>query len=292
MESKGEQRQTFHYLLSGIALDCDSYDLGQGVTLSRTYVHLMSHPTLAFERPPRGAPHPVPWQAVDASPGITSMDLLTRLSVPGSSGDQDTHHAWATWIALLLRFSMDTTVTITLSSAGDVQKLRCGEARARLLEPIRRPQEGTTLLGENAAWLRDTWYGSLNLSANEALQFAVGAIYHSHRSPRDLGLVSVWAALERLFSSNAAELKFRVCANIAAYLEPPGIIRYELFKTLTELYDARSSAAHGSMVKRFDAYKDSVTIASRAILRIVGLGRVPTKDELERELLCPSAQHD
>jgi hypothetical protein len=61
-----------------------------------------------------------------------------------------------------------------------------------------------------------------------------------------------------------------------------------MFKYLTKLYDARSAAAHGSPVKRNAAYMDSATIASQAILQIIELGRVPTKDDLEKELLSPS----
>lgn len=62
------------------------------------------------------------------------------------------------------------------------------------------------------------------------------------------------------------------------------------FKYLTKLYDARSAAAHSSEIKRPDAYMDSVSIASQVVLRIIDLGKVPTKNELEKELLSPSAR--
>lgn len=285
-----EQRaKVLYYLLSGIQLDFDAFDLGQGVTLSRTYVHLMSHPILAFERAEGRQPHPGPWQAVQASSPMTSIDLYAILSVPEPDGGVKVAHQWANWIALLLRFSSATTVTITLSANGDPTKLRSGEAQAKLLEPIPRLQEGTTISPDSAAWLRDNWHSSLHLSSDEDLMFALTAIHHSHESAEALGLVSVWAALERLFSSNAAELKFRVCANIAAFLEAPGEDRYVTFKYLTKLYDARSAAAHGSEIKRADAYMDSVSIASQVVLRIIELGKVPSKEELEKELLSPSA---
>jgi hypothetical protein len=93
-------------------------------------------------------------------------------------------------------------------------------------------------------------------------------------------------------SSNAAELKFRVCANIAAYLEGPGEQRYNLFRYLSKLYDARSAAAHGAEIKRRDAYMDSVSIASQVVMRIIDLGKVPTKVELERELFWPTERPD
>jgi hypothetical protein len=284
--AKGTQKH--YYILSGIQLDFNSFDLGHGVTLSSTYLHLMSHPVLAFKRARPGKHHPEPWQPVEASPGTTSIDLYAQLAVPAVAGDKRAHLDHASWIAFLLRFATDTTVTITLSSPADVRKLRAGEARARLMEPVRRLHEGATVARDTAEWVKDNWHSSLHLGQNEALMFALGAIYHSHRSSEELGLVSVWAALERLFSSNAAELKYRVCSNIAAFLEPPGQGRYQTFKYLTQLYDARSAAAHGSPVKRRAAYMDSATIASQAILRIIELGRVPTKEDLEKELLSPS----
>jgi len=287
-----QNTQTFHYLLSGVQLDFDTFDLGNGATLSRTYVHLMAHPILAFTQPEGRGPHPGPWQPVEAGPGMTSVDLYAMLSITHSSQDAKAPHNWASWITLLMRFSTDTAVTITLSSTGDVETLRSGRVRARLLEPIRRLHEGTTISGEAAQWLRDNWHSSLRLSEQEGLMFALGAIYHSHRSTENLGLVSVWAALERLFSSNAAELKFRVCANIAAYLEGPGEARYDLFRYLLKLYDARSAAAHGSEIKRPAAYMDSVSIASQVVLRIIDLGKVPTKDELEKELFWPAERRD
>jgi hypothetical protein len=84
------------------------------------------------------------------------------------------------------------------------------------------------------------------------------------------------------------EDKYRVCANIAAYLESIGKERYLLFQHLKKLYDSCSAAAHGSKMKIASLYMDSSHIASCAILRMVELGRVPTIEELERELFWPA----
>jgi hypothetical protein len=40
-------------------------------------------------------------------------------------------------------------------------------------------------------------------------------------------------------------------------------------------------------MKSATPYMDISSIASRAVLRIIELGRVPTKDDLERELFAP-----
>jgi hypothetical protein len=193
-----EKPRTLHYFLSGVQLDFDTFDLGNGAALSRTYVHLMAHPILAFAQPEGRGPHPGPWQAVEAAPGTVSMDLHAVLSITSDSQDAKAVHNLASWITQLMRFSTDTAVTITLSSTSGVETLRKGGAQARLLEPIRQLHEGTAFSLESARWLRDNWQSSLHLSEQEDLMFALGAIYHSHRSAESLGLVSVWAALERL----------------------------------------------------------------------------------------------
>ena len=74
-ETAKQTPKVLYYLLSGIQLDFESFDLGQGASISRTYVHVMSHPLLAFERPEGREPHPGPWQPVEASSPMTAIDL-------------------------------------------------------------------------------------------------------------------------------------------------------------------------------------------------------------------------
>ncbi len=278
------------YLLSGIQLDFDSFDLGHGVSLSRTYVHLMGHPMLSFAPAKEGKPSPAPWRQVVANDEAVAVDLLAELAVPESNDPSDPtlHIDWASWIALLLRFLTKNIVTITLVSPVDSQGLRHGEAEATLSERIPAASERSSVSVVMANWLKQNWYSSFDLSYNEAILTAVSSLYHSHRSSKNLGMVSVWAGLERIFSTKDAELKYRVCTNIAAFLEPPGESRYLLFKQLSKLYDDRSKAAHGSPMKNPNAYEESVCVASRALLRIIEINSVPDKDDLERELLVPT----
>jgi hypothetical protein len=230
------------YLLSGLQLDFGSFDLGQGVSLSRTYLHLMGHPILAFAPAEKEKPSPAPWRAVDARDKAVAVNLLAELAVPHSNDPSDPtlHIDWASWIALLLRFLTGNVVTITLVSPVNTQELRDGTAEATLSEPIPAVSAVSSISHEMANWLKQNWYSSFNLSQNDAVLYAVASIYHSHRSSKALGIVSVWAGLERIFSTKDAELKYRVCTNIAAFLEPPGESRYLLFKQLSKLYDDRS----------------------------------------------------
>ncbi len=60
-----------------------------------------------------------------------------------------------------------------------------------------------------------------------------------------LALVSLWAALEALFLDTKSELRFRISAFIASYMEPLGKGRADLQRAVAKLYDQRSAAAHG-----------------------------------------------
>lgn len=278
-----------YYFLSGIKPDFDYFDLGHGVSLSRTFVHLMAHPILSFAPAKQGKPSPGPWRTVVTNGEAVSVDLLVELAIPesGDTSDPTLHIDWASWITLLLRFLTLNTVTITLVSPVDSRRLRDGVAEATLSERIPAVSEWSNISAETASWLKQNWYRSFGLSYNDTVLYAVSSLYHSHRSSKDLGMVSVWAGLERIFSTKDAELKYRVCTNLASFLEPPGESRYQLFKHLSSLYNDRSKAAHGSPMKNPSAYEESVRIASRALLRIIEINSVPDKDDFERELLAP-----
>jgi hypothetical protein len=69
-----------HAGLSGYSLNPNSYDLGQGITLSPTYAHLMAHFMMAFAQPPEpGMHHPGPWKACQSG---FFFDVIADLSVP------------------------------------------------------------------------------------------------------------------------------------------------------------------------------------------------------------------
>jgi len=292
MSGNGAQQKTTYYALAGPELEFDSFDLGHGVILSKTFVHLMAHPVIAFSPAEWRKPHPGPWEAVKARPHTVSADLFAEMAVPHDPEHPNLHAEWANWIATLMRISTDAIVTLALESPEPFQMLKNAEVHAQLIDSVPIVFEGASIGHEVAQWIKENWHRSFPLSKNDALQFAVNSLYHSHRATEEFGLVSVWAALERLFSAHTAELKYRVCSNIAAFLEPPGQQRYDMFKHLSKLYDDRSNAAHGSPIKSPTAYMDSATIAARVILRIIELNKVPNKDDLEQELLAPSLPHE
>lgn len=98
-------------------------------------------------------------------------------------------------------------------------------------------------------------------------------------------LVSLWGALEALFSPRTAELRFRVSALIAAYLEPPGQARIELQASVAKQYDKGSAAAHSRPKYGGDDMLATFVLMRRVLLKIIETGQVPSKDRLNEMLL-------
>lgn len=131
-------------------------------------------------------------------------------------------------------------------------------------------------------WIKSHWEPASSLLFNTDFFTAFDAIDFSkwHAGPQ-VGLLALWGALERLFSPSAQELRFRVSANIASYLEERGPERLSLFKRITKLYDRRSAAAHGSGDSDIIPYQETYAIARKVVLRMIETRQVPSRDDQE-----------
>lgn len=87
-----------------------------------------------------------------------------------------------------------------------------------------------------------------------------------------------------MFSPAHYELRFRVSATIASYLEPPGRERWACYRRVKKLYDARSKAAHGSQVEEADPLFETYALLKRALTRMIEDNYVPTREDLEAML--------
>jgi len=135
-------------------------------------------------------------------------------------------------------------------------------------------------------WLASHWQVAVRLFDQSAEFLVAAEAIDSGQFVREsrLTLVSIWGALEALFSPSTSELKFRVSALIAAYLEPPGSGRHGLQRQVAKMYDKRSAAAHGKPKHDPDDLLAAFNLLKRVLLKIVGEGVVPSKELLEASL--------
>lgn len=284
-----------HAGLFGLALEDDSYDLGRGVTLSKTYAHFMAPFIMAFKPASPGKHHPAPWKP--AKGGIY-IDVTTELSLPAiTSCPQFDRVNTVWWIVALMRLNMTTAISLPVISSEKFALIPDIEQEPSLWPmeihtPRLFPEDSQVkTVGTNEIeWLRRNWFDAAVLWENSDFSFALQAVDGSlwNHTPA-LALVALWGALERLFSPSTSELSFRVSANIAAYLEPTGPARFDCFRRVKGLYDSGSKVAHGAEGSDPAAYVETYQIAKRVLMKIIEARHVPTKKELEANLFAGSA---
>jgi hypothetical protein len=280
-----------HAGLSGIELHESSFDLGCGITLSKTYAHLMAPFMMAFKPAPKGSYHPAPWKAAK---GGFSFDISAELFIPEAvDAVFGSQLEVIQTLIFLLRLNVNPAVTLPVFSNHAFAALpEVSDDEAQLFPYEIYPRyfplgvTGGSATAEAIGWVAERWqvaYELIHTSAEFSL--AVAAIDGGQFVQQSaLTLVSLWGALEALFSPSTSELKFRVSTLIAAFLEPPGTSRHILQKEIARLYDKRSAAAHGK--PRHDAGDLLATfnLLRRILFKIIDAGKVPTKETLEATL--------
>lgn len=275
---------------SGFVLVPKSFDLGQGVVISQTYAHFMAPFLMAFTPPAPGKPHPPPWKAAKGGLGIDiTAELYFPIDFRLESLDR-LNSIW--WIAALLRLKATTRVFVPVVSTERFASIPHIQQEPELL-PIEihtnrlfLEREGQPKVdSDDLEWIKAHWIKAADLLKNEDFSVALQAIDSCiWNSSPDLALVSVWGALERLFSTSHQELRFRVSANIASFLEPPGRERYKCFKQAKALYDQRSKSAHGSGSEGLGPLVETYALARRAFKKMIETHCVPKKSELDARL--------
>lgn len=274
--------------LAGIDLPVTSIEFGQGIILRRTYCHIFSSWIARFREPSRPNDYGEPWKAVS---GGTSFDISAELHIPLDFQPADWFDRLNTvwWFTALLRLAVTPHVIAPVVADSPFAEMiaRKDEPRFWPIEIYHRrliPEKPGVVEQTALEWITQHWEaGGKLMGNNRDFNMAFQALDESitDRSP-SVALVTLWGALERLFSPSHQELTFRVSANIAAYLEPVGPTRLELYKSVKRLYGARSKAAHGAGDKEdADAYIETYRLLRRVLIKMIEARHAPNRDDLE-----------
>ncbi len=277
--------------LSNLELNEQTLDLGKGVTLTKTYAHLTAPFLMAFKPAPPGGHHPAPWKA--ASGGF-NFDINAELLIPKNFEKKFISKIGvAQTIVFLIRLEINPSTTLPVLSNYPFSSMpEVDDKKVKLVPFEVQPRyfclkvDNGRMTTEAAAWIKERWQVTHKLiNASPEFSLAVEAL-NNGQFVRNTGLtmVSLWGALEALFSPSVSELKFRVSSLIAAFLEPPGEARYILQQEIARLYDKRSAAAHGKPRHETQDLLDTFTLLRRVLTEIIDCGKIPQKNELEGRL--------
>ena len=284
-----KQIESIYAGLWGLPLTAD-FNLGHGITLRPTYIHVMTHTMLAFNRPKSGAHHPAPWKATT---GISGFDVEAELYVPS---DYCRHKIEPldivrSLVGLLrlyvhpdIRFAVSATRPFAeLANSNDLIVARQWEINTRHFDFGQVSMNGYE---ERLEWVKQHWEIALNLiEKSTEFRLALDVYLSGQFIPNPaMTMVATWGALEALFLDTKAELKFRVSSLLAAYMEPRGKTRSALQKKAAKLYDKRSAAAHGSSKHDPQDLVDSFYLLRDVLIKMIQIGKVPSREDLETRL--------
>lgn len=265
--------------------------LGQDVTISPTYVHVMSHPMLAINRPSQpGVHHPPPW--IPTSSGF-SYDVEAQLHIPASySRKKVTRYEVAKSVVGLLRLYVHPDIRLAVAAIRPFAELaNVTEVNASApIEVLPRYFDfgliDTAGMEGRVDWVKQHWEKALDLMESSAGFKLAMDVYLTGQFIQNsaMVIVAVWGALEALFSFEKSELRFRVSSNLAAYMVPRGPDRAAEQKRVAKLYGARSAAAHGQPKHGPQELQESFMLLRSVLIRIIEAAKVPTRAELEAKL--------
>jgi hypothetical protein len=286
------QRGDVYAGISGVTLEPESFDLGDGVVLSRTYAHLMSPCLMAFAPPGPHGHHPAPWRAAT---GGFAFDIEIEMKVPTATTLSEHFETkeiiW--WIATLLRLTKSPFLTVPVLSDQPFNVIPKIKEEPRLdpfeIEPrIFRTGEssGRSLGMETLNYVKEKWVpAALLLSSNAKFYAAIKAFDSATvRGRASASLLALWGAIEQIFAPSRAELRYRVSSLLASYLEPHGKERLKLYKEILMLYDERSVAAHTAQQVDSGPLVHTYVLMRNALIRMIDEHSVPTQDDLEKML--------
>jgi len=280
--------------LSDLALPINTFDLGNGIWISKTYVHVFGPYLAAFKEPELGKPHPPPWQSVGSG---NSFDIRAELYVPKSTNlFEEIDRLNTVWlIAALMRIKAIPSLRVPVISNIRFSEIANSDRESNFI-PIelekRELLSSTIQLSpidlDNLEWVKNILPTAGKLFERiRKFAFALLCLDRSISETRySLAILTLWGALEQLFSpDDKQEISYRTSLNIASYLKPRGRERSEFLKKVKKLYSARSKAAHGNPTEDRQEFYDTYALLKEAALKIIETNHVPTQVDFDALIL-------
>jgi hypothetical protein len=273
--------------LSGVPLAIQEFKVCEGLTIRKTYAHLMAPYVLAFAPPERpGSHHPGPWKPAHGGLGfdITAEIVLAEACRPTSFDRVNT--LW--WTLALLRLATGAPLRMPVISDTSFSDAAHSPAEPTFWTAEMLPHQlllasdpPAIISHEHLKWVQSSFLPGARLMDidhfNRAVQTFDTVIWaHSLGS----AIVLLWAALETLFRPGRANVTKTLATCAAAFLCPPGGDRDRMYQKVERLYEARGSAAHNSQVPATEQRRDSFLIARQCISKCIEEAKLPDAKEL------------
>lgn len=284
-----------HFLyagLNGLKMLDEEFTFGENIYIRKTYAHLFAPFMMAFKPAEKNKHHEPPWKPAK---GGVSFDIYAEIQIPINAGMDFTNKSEEKIWLLASLFRLSAYPHLSVPAVCDIS---FNEVVNSNKEPTIYPSEvqarifglpdGKIPLAslDNLEWVKNHWKKTSELFKTNPKFYLAYRAFDSATVQGKISssLLSIWGAIEQLFSFNNNELKFRVSANLASFINERGEKRYQTFKDLSKLYNERSTAAHTSKELDYTPLLDSYLLLRIALLKIIETGKIPTQESLEKSL--------
>lgn len=273
--------------IAGATMRPDSFDLGGGVAIRKTYAHVMAPFLVAFERATLGQPHPAPWKAVS---GGIAFDVEMELVLPRNvrpTGFDRLNTIW--WLVALLRLQHPCGLRVPTISTMSFSEI-VASSREPKFWPVQMSEEGTAIVHSQEVptsaleWVRDNYVAGEILMRDQAFSSAFqafdGSFFSGTSSSAKLFL---WAALEALFRPGRQRITHRLAAVIATHLHVEQSERDRRYQQVKSLYEARGQIAHAAEVPQADDVRETFLLAQACFIKTIEDEALPDAEALLSE---------
>ncbi len=270
--------------ISGFSLPVERFELLPGLTLSRTYAHLIAPFIMAFSPPEKPhSPHPGPWAALREGGLTILVEIKLDAGVAPLSFDR-LNTLWFVVALLRLRLALPLQMPVLIDRA--LREVPANVEVANLL-PIEMNLTGLFTASPRVPtkadleWVSDHIAAAAELMKEPAFNRAFLTLDQAVaiQSP-GAGIVIAWAATETLIRPGAKRITERISRAVAAYLHPPGPHRDRAFSEVVKSYGARGGAVHAGCPPEAQQFQAAFRLARAAVTRAIELRRVPDIEEL------------
>lgn len=270
--------------VAGLELPVDEFEIAAGLSIARTFAHLMAPFVLAFAPPERPkAHHPGPWASLHGRGlNITAEVRLAQGAEP--LGFDRLNTLWFAVALLRLRLAQPLHVVLLADRAlntvpSDVERANLLPMELDLSRPVTAPRRAVT--PTDLQWIKDHISSADTLMTvpefNRAFRTLDQAVAISNSGA---GIVIAWAAIEALFRPGSQRITDRISRALATHLHPPGSARDRAFAVIVKSYEARGGAAHAGRSPEAKEFQTAFQLARAAFIATIEAGQLPDTDAL------------
>jgi hypothetical protein len=270
--------------IAGLELPVDEFEIARGLSVAKTYAHLIAPFLLAFARPTRpSAPHPGPWASLHGR----GLDITAEVRVADGSEPLGFDRLNTLWfVVALLRLRLAQPLQMVLLSDRPLITVHANTENANLLpveldlsRPITAPRRAMDQA--DLDWLRLHIYSADTLMVDPEFNRAFRTLDQAVAIPNPgAGIIIAWAAIEALLRPGAQRITDRVSRALAALLHPPGPARDRTLGMVVKSYEARGGAAHAGRAPEAEQFQTAFALARAAFIATIEAGRLPDVDLL------------